>query len=272
MIHQRHFAGVQLLGARRNQQDSFGFFQPEPGLESPVRLLAVLADGMGGEAGGEEASQLAVDIFLQIFESATGTSAERLAAALDAVNREMALAVGERPELTGMGCTLLAVVIEGEEVSWLSVGDSLLYRFRGKESERLNADHSLGAHLDARAQRGEITPEQARETMGRHQLMSAVTGDPLTLVDLARQPLLPGDRFVLASDGVLTLTVDELAAVVRGRGGAVRLAERVVKRVARKKASHQDNTTVLALLPGPEEPGWWRRLGVVLSRSGQARE
>ncbi|MBF0423002.1 MAG: serine/threonine-protein phosphatase [Magnetococcales bacterium] len=273
MKYQRHFGGAQSLGDRDGQEDGFGFYQPEATVNTPERLLAVLADGMGGEAGGERASALAVDVFIQSFIDAVGAIPDRLQAALLETDRWMAKTVREDPTLKGMGCTLLAVVVMPEGIHWISVGDSLLYRIGPEAMERLNADHSLGAELDAQAEAGEISWEEARNAKGRHQLLSAVTGHTLERVDLreAPLPLQPGDRIILASDGLLTLSAKEIAAIVRRHSRSLsseELAQFLVNAVVKKGTAGQDNTSVLVLIPrdapghGAEKTAFWKhRMG-----------
>ncbi|HTE80414.1 MAG TPA: protein phosphatase 2C domain-containing protein, partial [Reyranella sp.] len=139
--------GAQHQGARPYQEDSWAL---KPLADSS--LLAVLADGMGGHAGGAVASKVAVDTAVASVEK--GVS---LGAALQAANRAVgAKAAGDR-NLTNMGATFVAVTAKDDEMHWVSVGDSPLYLVADGKIERLNADHSMAPQIDAMVARGLLT-------------------------------------------------------------------------------------------------------------------
>ncbi|MCK7461533.1 MAG: protein phosphatase 2C domain-containing protein [Sphingobacterium sp.] len=130
----------------------------------------------------------------------------------------MALEVATDPDnLRGMGCTLLAVVLTAEGLYWISVGDSPLWLWRRGRLRRLNQDHAYRSVLAEQVSAGEISAVEAASHPDRNALISAVTGEDLELVDLSRQPctLKPSDQILLASDGVLTLSEQEIAAVLK---------------------------------------------------------
>ena len=118
-----------------------------------------------------------------------------------------------------MGCTLLAVVLAEEGLYWISVGDSPLWLWRRGRLRRLNQDHAYRSILAAEVSAGEISAADAFRHPARNALVSAVTGDEVELVDLPRQahPLKPGDQMLLASDGLLTLGENEIAALLTRR-------------------------------------------------------
>ena len=138
---------------------------PDP--DAPA-VLAVLADGMGGHAGGAVASSLACEEFLAAFGRERGSAQRRLLDALGAANLAIADKVAETPILSGMGCTLVGVSFGREGVEWVSVGDSPLLLYRRGEIALLNEDHSLAPELDRQAAAGKITFEQARRDPRRH--------------------------------------------------------------------------------------------------------
>ncbi|MBF0584813.1 MAG: protein phosphatase 2C domain-containing protein [Magnetococcales bacterium] len=258
MIPGRQFAGNQIQGERQQQQDDFGFYRPDAAQDPPEQLLAVLADGMGGEVGGHEASELVVASFMDAYIVATGNIPSRLEAALQVANQQIAKAVRNNSALQGMGCTLVATVVANEGVYWLSVGDSLLYLVRQGKSRRLNADHSLGHELDEKARRGEITAAEAKNSSNRNMLLSAIIGSPLESVDVPHQahPLQSGDHLLLASDGLATLTQAEIDKVFTrlADGSAEELSNLLLAAVKEKRRPNQDNTTVLVIaadLPRP---------------------
>jgi protein phosphatase len=250
-------------GARSYQEDTALFWPGEhpclPGLESPTKepepLLAVLADGMGGHAGGALASRMVCESFIKAFSEGSGPDEKRLLAALGAANKAIAETVRTNPLLAGMGSTLVAATFGPEGVQWVSVGDSPLILYRRGEIALLNEDHSLAPELDRLAAAGRISEEEARRDPRRHMLRSAVTGDEIDLVDVSRQPLEigPGDYVLLASDGLQTLDTTEIERVIAAYAddGASAVAAALIREVEAMKASHQDNTTVIAVRPQP---------------------
>ncbi|MYK88913.1 MAG: SpoIIE family protein phosphatase, partial [Acidobacteria bacterium] len=135
-------AGGQLIGAREAQEDEFGFIDGstlDPDGRHPV---VIVADGMGGHAGGEMAGRLAVRAFVDAY-GLDGAPADRLGAALDAANRSIDDAVRENLSLDGMGATLVAATVTTDGLEWISVGDSPLYLYRAGRLKRLNEDHSM---------------------------------------------------------------------------------------------------------------------------------
>jgi len=261
------YAVCATRGDRSYQEDAALFwpgaatFKPDAAPPPPPPqgvMMAILADGMGGHAGGAIASQLACETFLKgvsgriDLEPYKKTAPETtvplnvepvepdeiittkpnvqppptndLLASLHAANAEIAKQTAANPALTGMGTTFVAVSFNStgarSSLEWVSVGDSPLYLYRGGEIALLNEDHSLAPALDLLAAEGTITAESARNDPRRHMLRSAVTGEELEMIDLSRKPLIlqPGDVIVLASDGIHTLSEAEVARVVTAYG------------------------------------------------------
>ena len=242
---------AQWQGARSYQEDDYGYGQVEFGTvgETPA-VFMVLADGMGGEAGGATASRCVVEAFMhRICELEGGTEA-RLDACLDAANWEIRARVDADPGLEGMGSTVVAAVYDGRSVTWLSVGDSPMWLFSGGRLVRLNADHSMAPVLDRMAEVGEITREEALSDGTRHMLRSAVTGSELDLIDRETLPccLGEGDFLLLASDGIETLSREEIELCLGSAHGGVRAtADALLSAVKAAGKPHQDNVTFLLL-------------------------
>lgn len=221
--------GDQHQGARPYQEDSWRLLTLGDG-----SLLAVVADGMGGHAGGAVASQLAVDAFMHAMEQGGG---------LDDGLREANQAVGRgvlaRHELTGMGATLVAAQLRGDEVRWISVGDSPFYLVEADKIVRLNADHSMAPQIDALVARGMLSAEEAEHHPARHTLREAVMGEPLTLIDKGSRRLGPDARLLVCSDGVNSLNNEQLLAQ------ASLPVDRIIAAVLATAKEHQDNITVV---------------------------
>jgi PPM family protein phosphatase len=222
-------AGAQHQGGRAYQEDSWALRTMLDGA-----LLAVLADGMGGHAGGAVASRLAVGAFLMAMEAG-----RPLADALTAANDAIGQAAARDRALENMGSTLVAALVKGDEVHWISVGDSPFYLVSDGKLQRLNADHSMVPQIEALVQRGIITPEEAARHPGRHTLREAVMGQPLTLIDQGRKALAPGDRLLVCSDGIQSL---DDAGIVRQSAQPV---QALIDAVLALKVPAQDNVTVI---------------------------
>lgn len=256
LLDGRDFAGRQIQGARAVQEDSYGVVPRAEFDGAADDLFLVVADGMGGHAAGEVASSLAVNTFAETFlESATECEAGRLWDCLEEANRRIAREIQTRGDaVEGMGTTLLAVLLRGRSVRWLSVGDSPLYRVRGEELQRLNRIHSKATELAEKVEAGQITEEQARTDPARHTLLSALIGDSIYDVDdPPAVELMAGDVLIAATDGIETLTHQEIAAVVSSLHDqdAAALAEGLLLAVQSKQFPKQDNTTVVVVrMPG----------------------
>ncbi len=243
-------------GARGYQEDC-AMVAPGEEASGPGRtarasdVVAILADGMGGHAGGALASRMVCEKFLDAFSTGDGDTHARLIGALSSANAAIAAKVEEDPALSGMGSTLIGVAFTRDGAQWVSVGDSPLMLYRRGEIALLNEDHSLAPELDRMAEAGTITFEEARRDPRRHMLRSAVTGDDIDLVDISRRPLPlePGDYIILASDGLQTLDTGEVERIISayGQDGAKAVAAALIRAVEAVRDPHQDNATVVAV-------------------------
>jgi protein phosphatase len=215
------------------------------------QLTAVLADGMGGHAGGALASSTACQVFLRAYDTASGDVPARLEEALSLANAAIAERVLENPALSGMGCTLVGTVFSPDGIEWVSVGDSPLFLVRKGEIVLLNEDHSLAPEIDKLAAAGRMSWEDARSDPRRHFLRSALTGHEIDLVDRSRRPLAleEGDVVILASDGIQTLEHDDILRVAETsrEAGADNIAGALLAAVEAVGDAYQDNTTVVVV-------------------------
>jgi serine/threonine protein phosphatase PrpC len=210
-------------------------------------LIAILADGMGGHAGGAVASDVATTSFLEGYLAAGGDARVCLAEALASANAAIRDAAIARPALRGMGCTLVGLAFTAASVDWISVGDSPLYLLRHGEISRLNEDHSLAPEIDRWAELGHISWAAAQADPSRHVLRSALTGSTIEMIDRPRAPLplKPADTIILASDGIHSLSEADIARIVTAGATADAAAEALLTAVAAVDDPHQDNTTVV---------------------------
>jgi protein phosphatase len=246
-------------GARTYQEDACATSAGPEGsvseasseLAKAPELTAVLADGMGGHAGGALASAAACRTFLAAYRSSSGEVPARLDEALQLANLAIAECVAENPALSGMGCTLVGTSFGPHGLEWVSVGDSPLFLVRNDEIALLNEDHSLAPEIDKLAAAGKISWETARNDARRHFLRSAVTGTDIELVDRSRRPLAleTGDVILIASDGIHTLSHPQILSVVAGHAaaGPDAVADALLGAVKAAGDAYQDNTTVVVV-------------------------
>lgn len=241
-------AGKQSIGERDTQEDAFQLVSQNE--HSPSSdMLMILADGMGGHAAGEVASQTACQAFAQNFvsDSTTRRPRARLENALDAANAALARKIAQDPSLIGMGCTLIGALKMENRLVWVSVGDSILYLLRRGKLLRKNADHSIFGELMELVQAGKLSRQDAESNPKRHALRSAVKGDNIALRDVNGVDLQQGDIVLLASDGIETLSESEIVKILTlAKDEDVRaLASDLLNAVDEKKRPRQDNTTVI---------------------------
>ena len=257
MIEGRGFAAASTVGARARQEDDWGTHVNPPAREPGARLLAAVADGMGGMPAGEHASGIALRAFLDSYRVIDLPAAGRLRHALAHANREVGIAAEADPSLEGMGCTLVAALFLADRCAWLSVGDSLILRRRNDQLERINPLHVYANRLDEMVRRGEISADAAGNDPERAALTSAIQGSLLEEVAQGELPLEPGDVVMLASDGILTLPDDEIVSICaeQAEHGAQRIAQSMVDRIDALGRPGQDNATLVVVCQGSGEGG-----------------
>jgi PPM family protein phosphatase len=199
-----------------------------------------VADGMGGAKAGEVASAMAAETFEG--ESDSGEAAEaQLTRILREANRRIYdLAVSDDSH-RGMGTTVTAAKVTGNEVSLGHVGDSRAYRLRDGELEQLTRDHSLVAELE---RSGQITPEAAEHHPQRSIITRALGPEPDVQVDTYTLAGRDGDLFLICSDGLTSMVSDEeLGSILRSSDTLEAAAESLVR--AANQSGGKDNITVV---------------------------
>jgi serine/threonine protein phosphatase PrpC len=171
--------------------------------------LFVVADGMGGHRAGQLASRLAAEAAVQAVQALQGSEAtltEKLRCAVAAANREIYTTAQAKPDCQGMGTTLVLLLAAEGRVALAHVGDSRAYLIRGGRIRQLTDDHSVVGEL---VRRREITQTAARAHPHRHVLTRALGVRREVAADLAELTSMPGDLFVLCSDGLTGLVHDQ---------------------------------------------------------------
>lgn len=202
--------------------------------------LLVLADGMGGHAAGEIASQIMVT-HLQRLDADPGDNdmLALLGGIAEDANREIAKMVRERPETDGMGTTLTALMFNGRDLGLCHVGDSRGYRMRDGRLEQMTVDDTFVQSL---VDEGKLDPEDVSTHPQKSLILKAYTGRPVdpTLTTLDARP---GDRLLLCSDGlsdpVTASTIEEALQVGTPEVAAQRLIELALR------SGGPDNITVV---------------------------
>jgi serine/threonine protein phosphatase PrpC len=239
------------VGMRREvNEDSFMILS--------AQNIWIVADGMGGHAGGQYASTITVDTVGRALvrrlahaeQKAGPDGAINVAAVVEEAVREACAAVfdtaRERPELTGMGSTVTAMLVYGDKAWFGHVGDSRAYLIRDGVIHQVTEDHSL---VQEQVAAGLITAEQAKVSVMRNIITRSIGFERDVKVDVGAVPLKRGDQFVLCSDG-LTGHVDdeEILQIVSAEDR--RRSPSVLIRLANERGGEDNSTVVLTTVIG----------------------
>jgi len=194
---------------RQNNEDSFGYWEPDDDQQFLRKgRLAVVADGMGGYEGGQEASRMAVETLMAVYRDFDGDGPqEALVEALQAAHEQIRSYSFAHPELRGMGTTCTAAAIVQDELYFVHVGDTRLYLIRDGQITRVTRDHSYVGRL---VEAGMISAEEAEHHPQRNILTAALGTNPELIMDSPEQPepLLAADVLVICTDGLWGLMRD----------------------------------------------------------------
>lgn len=231
---------VTLRGNRRTNQDAVLSYELPDG-----RILVALSDGMGGYAGGERASQLALETLVGRLEA--GDDLERAVAASNAaVHAERN--IGESH--TDMGATLVAALVEDGRYLVANVGDSRAYRWAGDGLSIVTSDHSFVAEA---IRTGQMSAEEAARSPWRNALTRAIGGGEEVEVDVHGPfPVEPGLRLLLCSDGLYKVLPEE--AILEGIREGTDPAESARRLAAEALARGSDDNISAAVVVFPGSP------------------
>ncbi|WP_349814785.1 Stp1/IreP family PP2C-type Ser/Thr phosphatase [Curtobacterium sp. MCJR17_043] len=216
--------------------------------------LFAVADGMGGHAGGDVASAIAIRRIREVDREFTSAHDAEFAlqSALIAANQLITETVFEHQELTGMGTTVSAMIRVGDQLAIAHIGDSRIYRWRDGELQQITSDHTFVQRL---VDSGRITPEEAAVHPRRSVLMRVLGDvDAAPEVDTAVMDIRPGDRWLLCSDGLSSYLAEER---IRHALASSMDANQVTQRLVKETLDHgaPDNVTVVVLDVTDSEPG-----------------
>jgi PPM family protein phosphatase len=237
-----HAAAVTDLGlVRSNNEDSF---------HVGPRVIAI-ADGMGGLPAGELASDVVVKALAKLDRKPADVDPlDALTEAVKEGNNKVAEMVDEHPEREGMGTTVTALMLVGDKLGLVHVGDSRCYLLHDNTLEQVTRDDTLVQSL---VDRGALTPLQARSHPQRSLVTQAVQGRPMTISG-GTLDARDGDRFMLCSDGLSDVVTDEaIALAMASYPEPQECAEQLVKLAV--QAGGPDNVTVIVadVTAGPRE-------------------
>jgi PPM family protein phosphatase len=207
--------------------------------------FGLVADGMGGAAAGETASQLFAQAAIERFSSHDPVNEQ---AAVERVQQVFSLAndrilehVARHPQHDGMGCTAELITFTPNSYVIGHMGDSRTYRWRQNSLRQLTKDHSL---VQSQIDQGLISEAQARTHGMRNVILRAVGVRPDPALDILRGPIFSGDLFLLCSDGLTDLVDD--AAIADFLAHSDSIAQKSLKLIdIAKQAGGKDNITVM---------------------------
>jgi len=228
------YAARSDVGLVRSENQDSGYAGPH---------LLVVADGMGGHAGGDIASSIAIGTMVTLDgESHGGDDAtEHLSRSIAAANAEIQSQVDHSPELQGMGTTVTALLRAGNKVALAHIGDSRAYLLREGSFHQITHDHSFVQSL---VDEGRITEAEADSHPQRSLVTRVLTGSDGDEPDLMVREARPGDRFLLCSDGLSGFVARDTIEEVLSAGKPVGpTADRLVELALR--AGAPDNVTVV---------------------------
>jgi protein phosphatase len=243
-------AGLTDVGRKRNHnEDSY--------LVDEELQLYVVADGMGGHAGGGTASRIAVETIDREMRSTRSASTnlfstestlqdsplpEFLRNAVEKACMEIFRQAQEDPRLAGMGTTVISLCVRGEHALFAHVGDSRAYLVRGELIQQISEDHSL---VNEQIKAGMITPEEAKHSRYKNIITRSVGFEEEVQVDVMGIVARPGDAFILCSDGLANLVEDKEIQEVVSATTPEDAAKRLVQ-LANERGG-DDNITVIVV-------------------------
>lgn len=204
--------------------------------------LTIVADGMGGHSSGEIASEMAVELISRYYyDNETDSTPDALRMAIEKASSEIFRTTLLDTSLIGMGTTVVALVIQDGIGYSAHVGDSRLYRLRGREMQRMTLDHSQVMEM---VLRGLISFEEAQNHEDKNIILRAVGTQPVVEVDVSEPfDILPGDQFLLCSDGLCDMADDDDVYSVWSNSPDIHTATERLVDLAKERGG-EDNITV----------------------------
>lgn len=248
-----YMAGKTDVGLARDHNEDAIAWDAELG-------YALLADGMGGHSAGDVASRLSLESLQQTLAALNeplrlrpnkGVSrhATLVRRAVNYANTAIFEYAEANPECKGMGTTLVVVVFYDDRAVVAHVGDSRVYRLRGKQLTQMTADHSLVREL---LEQGAISEEEAVDNPYSHVITKAVGVRSNVVAEVQEFPASPGDVYMLCSDGLTDLVSDaQIAETLTAASGQWERAAQHLVDLANQLGGHDNISVVIAAVGGP---------------------
>ena len=243
-----NYAALSDIGKIRQSNQDSGYAGPN---------LLVLADGMGGPAGGDIASSIAIDHLRSLDTEADNPeeALESLQEAISQAHQELCERSTQDPALAGLGTTCIAIRRSENAITMTHIGDSRAYRLRGGELRQMTNDHSFVQYL---VDTGQLTPEQA-ETHPQRSVLLRVLGDSQEDVNLdeSQPDFTVGDRWLLCSDGLCGFVSGSTIGKILYRSETPQQACETLVELALKAGGPDNITCVVADIvedPQAQEP------------------
>ena len=229
------FAAASDVGKVRKKNDDSGY---------AGRYLAVVADGVGGHVGGGVASASTVLDLVHLDRADVAHPATTLADEIQSANIILNELVDANPKLSGMGTTVTALLLTGDRFRFAHIGDSRAYRLKDGVWEQISRDHTFVEKL---LEEGRITAEEAKVHPHRNVIMRVLgDSDASPELDLFEYPVLPGERWMLCSDGINAVVPEEETEEIMRTSPTVReAADRLVERTL--ELGSPDNVTAVVV-------------------------
>jgi serine/threonine protein phosphatase PrpC len=248
-------AGIEVSGqsdigcVRQNNEDSYGYWEPEED-ERFLRKgrVAIVADGMGGYEGGQEASRLAVNTLVGTYRDFGGEDPQQaLIEGLQAAHEAIRNYGDAHPALRGLGTTCTAVAIVRDRLYYVHVGDTRLYLIRDGRITQVTRDHSYVGRL---VEAGMISREEAEKHPQRNILTAALGTNPELIMDSPGQPevLRAKDVLVICSDGLWGLVHDHEILGAVEKQSAERAGRDLIEQARERGGPDNITVNILRLL------------------------
>lgn len=233
--------------------------------------FAILADGMGGYNAGEVASGIAVSMLAEGLRSAlrSGMPEEGLGqlvkAEIEKTNAAIFQAAQSQPQYAGMGTTLVLALFYDNRITVAHLGDSRLYRYRQEQFEQITRDHSL---LQEQIDSGMLSREEARLSHHKNLVTRALGVDPSVDAEIQAHEALPGDVYLLCSDGLNDMVGDEEIRLTLSADTNLELAARRLVQIANDNGGRDNVSVILVrILRGfPASQGLLEKFGAWLKK------
>lgn len=246
-------ASYSVIGDRPHQEDAVYISSEEESLGEPVnRILAVVCDGMGGMTNGGLASATAIQMIRDAFEQVKREKTVNIPNFLISGIKSIDKTVYEIPRENdrGSGTTMVAVIIEDNQLYWASVGDSRIYIWHDGALQQVTRDHNYMMRLQEMVNQGLLTQEDADFNRQKEALISFLGIGDVSLMDVNLEPfeMQDGDIALLSSDGMTkVLSEEQIADILKEDISVQEKAEKLVETSVNINVRLQDNTTVAVL-------------------------